>query len=409
MLVYVLNNNGEPLMPCSPAKARKLLKENKAKIVKRDIFTIQLLYGSSGYKQPISLGIDAGSKIIGVSATTEIKEVFAAEYTLRNDVSGLIADRKMYRISRRGRKTRYRKARFLNRKKTKQPGWIAPSIKHKIDCHVSLIDKIHSFLPISKVNVETAEFDIHKLKNPDIKPEHYAKGEQYGFENMKAYIRHRDGYTCQHCKGKTKDKRLEIHHIIFRSNGGTNQPSNLITLCATCHAKVHTRTAKLKVIKTPSFKDAAFMNIMRTRLLNRLSAKYTNVKNTFGYITKADRLRLGLDKSHNNDAFCISENLGAIKSNFIHKMKKVRCQNRQIHKALFSKGGKRKVNQSPYIVHGFRLFDKVKYDGREWFIFARRLSGYFTIKSIDFSSSHQNIQYKKLQLVHHRGSLIITK
>lgn len=86
MLVYVLNKHGKPLMPCKPSKARKLLKQGKAKIVQREPFTIQLIYGSSGYKQPITLGIDAGSKFIGVSATTEKQELFSAEVELRNDI-----------------------------------------------------------------------------------------------------------------------------------------------------------------------------------------------------------------------------------------------------------------------------------------------------------------------------------
>ena len=116
-------------MPCSPRKARLLLKQNKAKVIKREPFTIQLLYGSSGYKQPVNLGIDAGSKHIGISATTENNVLFEAEIELRDDIVKLLADRRQYRRSRRNRKTRYRQARFLNRKKPK--GWLAPSIQNK--------------------------------------------------------------------------------------------------------------------------------------------------------------------------------------------------------------------------------------------------------------------------------------
>ena len=150
MLVYVINKQGNPIMPCSVVKARKLLKSNKAKIVKRDIFTIQLLYNSSNYKQEINLGIDTGSVTVGISATTKKKELISAEYELRNDISDLLSDRKMYRRARRNR-LRYRQARFNNRVKSKHKGWLAPSIEHKINSHINIIGKLHKILPISKV------------------------------------------------------------------------------------------------------------------------------------------------------------------------------------------------------------------------------------------------------------------
>ena len=239
MLVYVLNKQGNPVMPCSSAKARKLLKDGKAKIVKRDIFTIQLIYGSSGYKQEITLGVDTGSKTIGLSATTKEKELFAGEYQLRNDISDLLSDRRMYRRSRRNRKTRYRKARFLNRVRTKNKGWLAPSVEHKIQSHINIIDRLHKILPIHKVVVELANFDIQKINNPDISGKDYQLGVAYGFENVKSYILFRDNYTCQHCKGKSKDSKLHVHHIVYRSQGGGNTVDNLITLCKTCHDKLH--------------------------------------------------------------------------------------------------------------------------------------------------------------------------
>ncbi len=158
MIVYVINKHGNPLMPCSPRKARLLLKQNKAKVIKREPFTIQLLYGSSGYKQPVNLGIDAGSKHIGISATTENNVLFEAEIELRDDIVKLLADRRQYRRSRRNRKTRYRQARFLNRKKPK--GWLAPSIQNKIESHLKIIAMAHKILPITKTTIEVAQFDI---------------------------------------------------------------------------------------------------------------------------------------------------------------------------------------------------------------------------------------------------------
>ena len=151
MLVYILNNYGKPLMPCSASKARKLLKENKAKVIKIEPFTIQLLYGSSGYKQEITLGVDAGSKVIGLSATTKSKELYSAEVQLRNDIVDLLSTRRQNRRMRRNR-LRYRKPRFLNRVKSKNKGWLAPSIENGNHA-VEFLQQIEKNVPLSKFNL----------------------------------------------------------------------------------------------------------------------------------------------------------------------------------------------------------------------------------------------------------------
>ncbi|MCZ0757190.1 RNA-guided endonuclease IscB, partial [Anoxybacillus sp. J5B_2022] len=193
--MYVINKHGNPLMPCSPRKARILLTNKKAKVVKRTPFTIQLLYGSSGYKQPISLGVDAGTKHVGLSATTKNQVLLEAEVQLRTDIQELLATRRQFRRSRRNRNTRDRKARFLNRKKPN--GWLAPSIQHKVDRHIKLVKWVHSMLPITHITVEVAQFDTQKIKNPDIQGAAYQQGEQLGFWNVREYVLYRDGHTCQ--------------------------------------------------------------------------------------------------------------------------------------------------------------------------------------------------------------------
>ena len=411
MLVYVLNNQGNPIMPCSSAKARRLLKDRKAKIVKRDIFTIQLLYSSSGYKQEITLGVDSGSKTIGLSATTKEKELFAGEYQLRNDISDLLSDRRMYRRARRGRKTRYRKPRFLNRVRTKNKGWLAPSVEHKIQSHVNIINRLHKILPINKVIVELANFDMQKINNPDIKGKDYQFGEAYGFENIKSYVLFRDDYTCQHCKGKSKDSKLHVHHIVFRSNGGSNNADNLIVLCKSCHDKLHLGKIELnkKGIKK-LHKDSTFMNIMKNSLVNRLQKSYQNFEVTYGYITKQNRYENNIDKTHRFDALTISGNFKAKHLNYMFYMKKVRCQNRQIHKAKILKGGIRKLNQAKYEIHNFRLFDKVKYENKEYFIFGRRNSGFFDIRNLEGEKVNKgSIGYKNLKLVLPRKNILIER
>ncbi len=226
-MVYVLNKDGQPIMPTeNHAKVRVLLKNNKAKVINRCPFTIQLLYECENATQSISLGIDAGSKHIGISATTESKVLYEADVELRNDIVNLLSTRQEARRSRRNRKTRYRKPRFDNRVSTKKKGWLAPSIKQKIQTHLTVVQKVHNILPISRITAEVASFDIQKIKNPDIKSTDYQQGEQLGFWNIREYVMFRDDHVCQCCKGKSKDKILNVHHIESRKVGG-DAPQNI--------------------------------------------------------------------------------------------------------------------------------------------------------------------------------------
>lgn len=394
MFVYVLNKNGEALMPCKPRKARKLLEKEKAKVVNRTPFTIQLLYGSSGYKQDINLGVDAGSKYIGLSATTEKRELFKAEVELRQDISKLLESRRILRRNRRSRKLRYRPVRFNNRRNRK--GKLPVSIQHKLDCHVTMIRKVCNILPVQNIIVETAEFDVHKLENPIVSGKEYQEGGQKDFYNVKSAVLNRDNYTCQICG--EKDTRLEVHHIQFRSKCGSNRMGNLVTLCSNCHWKIHNGELEFnKPVK--SFKHASHMNVMRKRLISSLKNIYDNIFETFGYLTKYNREKLGICKSHSNDAFVISHNFNAERLDVEYQYKKVRRHNRQLHKSKPSKGGIRRRNQSSYVVNGFRRFDKVMYNGIECFITGKRTSGYFQLKTFDGTVISHGVSSKKLKLL----------
>ena len=408
-MVYVLNIEGKPLMPCKEAKARKLLKENKAKIYKKEPFTIQLLFMCENQTQDITLGVDAGSKHIGLSATTKEKELYAADVELRNDIVDLLSTRRQNRRTRRNR-LRYRKPRFNNRVHSKKNGWLAPSVKQKIQTHFKVVEDIHKLLPITKIVVETASFDIQKIKNPEIHNEEYQQGEQLEFWNVREYVLFRDNHTCQCCKGKSKDKILNVHHIESKKTGG-NAPNNLITLCETCHKGYHNGTVELpKTIKRGmSFKDTTFMGIMRWSFYNRLKEIYPNVFMTYGYITKNIRIKNNLPKDHYIDARCISGNPNAEPLGYYFYQKKVRCHNRQIHKANILKGGKRRPNQASYLVKGFRLFDKVEFGGQICFIFARRNSGYFDIRKLNGEVISRSASWKKLKLLETRKSLLIER
>lgn len=409
MLVYVLNNIGHPLMPTERCgKVRRLLQQGKAKVVKRTPFTIQLLYDTTSYIQPITLGVDSGSKHIGLSATTKDRELYASEVMLRNDITNLLSTRREMRRARRNRKTRYRKARFNNRVHSKHKGWLAPSIEQKIQCHLTVIAQAHTILPITKIIVETASFDIQKIKNPTISSSEYQQGEQLGFWNVREYVLFRDDHTCQCCKGKSKDVVLNVHHIESRKTGG-NAPNNLITLCETCHKGYHNGTVKLPktIYRGMSFRDAAFMGIMRWTFYDKLKELYPDVSHTYGYITKNTRIENNLPKDHYIDARCISGNPTAQPLGYVFYQKKVRCHNRQLHRMTILKGGYRKRNQAPYIVKGFRLFDKVLCQWQECFIFARRNSGYFDLRKLDGTVIRCSASYKKLMLLEPRSNYLI--
>ena len=410
-MVYVLSQHGQPLMPTeNHAKVRALLKHGKAKVIQRCPFTIQLLYESTTHTQKINLGIDAGSKTIGVSATTDSKVLYESEVVLRNDIVELLSGRRALRNSRRSRKTRYRKPRFDNRKKP--DGWLAPSIRQKIETHVTVVGNVMKILPVTKIIVETASFDIQKIKNPEIEGDGYQHGEQLDFWNVREYVLFRDGHTCQCCKGKSKDNILNVHHIESRKTGG-NAPNNLITLCETCHKAYHKGIITLpkEIHRGMRFRDAAFMGIMRWAFYDRLKELYNplgaEVINTYGYITKNTRIEHGLPKEHYVDARCISDNPAAKPLDHYYFQKKVRCHNRQIHKNTILKGGIRKRNQASYEVKGFRLYDQVLWKGQKCFIFGRRSTGRMDLRLLDGTHINASVGHKNLKLLSMRKNYLI--
>lgn len=258
---------------------------------------------------------------------------------------------------------------------------------------------MYSILPVSKLIIEVAQFDTQKIKNPDISGKEYQEGEQLGFWNVREYVLARDGHKCQYCKGKSKDPILNVHHIESRKTGG-DSPSNLITLCKTCHKEFHKGNIKLKVSRGKSLRDAAVMGIMKWKLYDELKLLYPNIKMTFGYITKHDRINHGIEKSHVSDAFVISRNFDSYRLGYYYKWKLVRRHNRQIHKMKILKGGIKKPNQAPFKVFGFRLFDKVRYQDNVYFVYGRRLRGSFSIRDIN-GENKKDISYKKLKYINH--------
>ena len=398
---------GKPLMPCSPAKARHLLKAGKAKVVRRTPFTIQLTIATGETKQPVNLGVDAGYRHVGLSASTSKTELYASEVELRQDISELLSERRELRRTRRNRKTRYRAARFNNRVHSKKRDWLAPSVKNRINAHLSRIEEVLKILPVTAITVETAAFDLQLIQNPEIKGKEYQQGEQAGFWNVREYVLFRDGHVCQHCHGKSGEKVLNVHHLESRRTGG-DAPNNLITLCETCHKALHKGEIKLKAKRGGSLKAETFMGQARWEILNRLRAAHPELKisNTYGYLTKNTRIANGIAKSHCADAYCIAGNLKARHLEGYFFQKQTRRHNRKIHKLTILNGGVRKLNQAPYEIRGFRLFDKVQYRGETGFIFGRRATGYFDVRKLDGTRISACVSCKKLKPVEKRRTYL---
>ena len=410
-MVYVIAQNGKPLMPTEHhGKVRWLLKRKRARVVRHSPFTIQLLYGTGCERvQPVTLGVDTGYKTAGYSASTENKVLFEAEEEMRTDIPHLITERREKRSARRNRKTRYRQTRFDNRRRT--GGWLPPSVEARLSSHENMIAFISSFLPVSHIAIETAAFDIQKIKNPDIEGKGYQEGEQSGFWNTREYVLYRDGHTCRVCGGKSKGKVLEVHHIIRRSDGGTDRPENLITLCSHCHDGVHKETVKPNFKKAPQFKAETLMSIMRWELYRRLQELYgkENVSMTYGYLTKNTRITHKLEKSHHVDARCIAGHPEASSDEDWYYMRKTRNHNRKIHKDTILKGGEKKRNQTEKLIGGFGIFDIVRYGDDVCYIHGRRASGYFDIRKPDGTKIHSGIHYRNLTLVERVNTRLIER
>lgn len=376
MLVYILNHHGKPLMPCAPARARHLLKAGKAKVVRRDPFTIKLLFGSSGHVQNVVAGMDTGSKTIGVAAIANGQVVYQSEVSLRNDVSGKVEQRAMYRRNRRSRKTRYRPPRFDNRAASTRKSRLAPSIRSKVESHLRERDFVERILPVRRWKVELAVFDIHRITNPKANGTGYQDGPQKGYYNVKAYVLHRDDYQCQSGRKVKHDHHLHAHHKVFRSQGGGDAPSNLITLCESCHDALHAGAFTLKA-KRSRTKHATAVGIIKGAI-TRAGWEFDP---TFGYETKWKREQcLGWPKSHTNDAVAICCEDGEIIEPSIWVVRK-----RHVSKGDYQQTrGKRSEQRIPTgKLFGLRKFDLVSTPKGVGFVKGKRSSGYFAIAAFD--------------------------
>lgn len=416
----VLDQNGKPLMPTTRlGKVYRLLKTKKAHIVSYEPFTIQLDYEPDTHViQPMTLGVDSGAIHSGYSVANEQREYYNAEVIARDNISYRISDRSMYRRNRRSRKTRYRKPRFNNRK-NKKKGWLPPSLEQKVAVQLNEIDHLHRHFPIETIIVEVAEFDIQKIKNPDISGKEYQQGTLQGY-NIRNYLLEKHGRKCFYCDKEVSN--FEVEHMIPKAKGGSNRIDNLTLSCHSCNQKKGTLTAeefirqnlpaekvakKLKQLlkEKQLFKYMAHMNATRWTLYDAINDKYPNVKMTYGYITKYNRIQTGLPKAHHIDAKCITgfAQVPAFDTTVVKV--KMRRHNRQLHRATFSKGHVRKAASLPTVMFGFRLYDIVMYNNHQYYIKGRRSNGSFALVSVE-GLKEENRTYKKLVLLAHTNAYL---
>lgn len=386
MLVYVLDTNGQPLMPThNGAKVRVLLKQRRAKVVSKCPFTIKLLYESTSFTQPLTLGVDTGSKYVGSAvindSTSEI--LYESQVELRDDIKSKMDRRRQFRRTRRN-KLRYRPKRFNNRRTSKRKNRYTPTLISKFQGHTREVEFIKSILPINDIVLEVGEFDTQLLQNPTLAFHKwdYQRGELYQQENFKQAAKARDGYKCQ-CCGK-KDCRLEVHHLLPRSRGGSDKLANLITLCSDCHHLAHSSEEQLLAFQKKFGKRAKGMLRHATQmsvLRHMLQREYPDAELTYGFITKEMRRVTGLEKSHTIDACCIASRGVLFKNKNSNRYKK-KCVPKGYYARTDICGRKFTILPNGKIA-GFRRYDKVLYNNKEYFVVGRRLEGYIYLIDID--------------------------
>lgn len=383
-MVYVIAKNGKPLIPTKRfGKVRHLLKDGKAKCIRKNPFTIKLLYDSTEYTQELTLGVDTGSGTLGTAVSDkEGNIIYRSKVRVRNDITEKMKQRAIYRRDRRNRKTRYRQPRFLNRGNSTELNRLSPTVKSKIRSHEREIEFIYSILPITKLVLETGKFDMHLMKNSNMNRHWgYQKGINYGYRNTCEYVLERDNHKCQICKGKSNDSKLEVHHIVFQREHGADTEDNLVTLCHHCHTQLHKDYEYSKDVpyfkgkRKSNLKFASQMNVIRSQLLKM----YPNAIETYGFVTKANRLNSNLAKDHDYDACIIASagNVLEIKSKCFEKKCVADGDFQQ------TKGVRSEQRIPTCKIQGFRKFDLIRYLGKEYFIKGRMSSGYAILMDID--------------------------
>lgn len=324
MAVFVLDKRGKPLMPCSEKRARQLLERGRARVHKLTPFAIRLVdrLAEDIILQPVRLKVDPGSMGTGLAIVREssspegdcdLHVIALAEIIHRGALIGKkLAARRSMRRARRSRKTRYRAARFTNRRRP--AGWLAPSLKHRVVTTEAWVGRYCSLAPITALSLELVRFDLQKMENPEIRGVEYQQGTLAGYE-LREYLLEKWGRQCAYCDAT--DTPLEIDHIVARAQGGSDRVSNLCLACHPCNQKKAKRplaeflnkdterVSRILAMAKAPLRDAAAVNATRWELFNGLKSFGRPIETASGGRTKYNRQRLALPKSHAFDAMCV--------------------------------------------------------------------------------------------------------
>jgi 5-methylcytosine-specific restriction endonuclease McrA len=313
--VFLVDSNKTPMNPIHPSHARKLLESKKAAVFRRFPFTLimnRVVENIITY--PLTLKIDPGSKFTGIALVNNRNElIWGMELQHRGSIiKDSLEIRKAVRRGRRSRHTRYRQARFLNRKRPS--GWLAPSLKHRVLTTNTWVTRLCKFAPITFIVQELVRFDLQQLENPEISGIEYQQGELAGYE-VREYLLNKWSRKCSYCE--VENVPLQVEHIHAIGKGGTNKISNLCLACEKCNQKKGTQDVKLFLAKKPELlkkildqakrplKDAAAVNSTRWSLFNSLKSFGLPITTGSGGLTKFNRTRLNLPKTHWIDAACV--------------------------------------------------------------------------------------------------------
>jgi len=313
--VFVLDANRKPLTPCKPSLARKLLKVGKAKVFRLYPFTILLKKEVTEDPQPVTLKIDPGSKVTGLAILLDSSLIWVAELAHRGQaIKTSLESRRSLRRGRRSRHTRYRQARFLNR--TKPKVWLAPSLRHRVETTLTWVNKLSKLAPVKTIFQELVRFDLQKIENPEISGVEYQQGVLAGYE-VREYLLNKWERRCAYCSAENVP--LQVEHIHPKASGGTNRISNLCLACEPCNTKKGTQDIKIFLAKKPDvlkkilaqakrpLKDATAVNSTRWALFDRLKETGKVIITGSGGLTKFNRIRLELPKTHFFDAACVGD------------------------------------------------------------------------------------------------------
>jgi len=315
---FVLDADGNPLSPTKETKAWYMIRKGKAKLVSKFPMIIQLkrvVPKDEVCKDEIRCGIDDGALYVGIAIVqkcyTKNKVLFKGTIKQRKDVKHLMKIRKEYRQYHRYHK-RYRKKRFNNRVSSKRKGRIAPTILQKRQAVIRVIHKLNKWINITGFWLEDVAIDIRVLTD-GYKPYswQYQRSNKLD-ENIRKAVILRDGCKCMDCG--CVNTTLEVHHIKPRRLNGSNTLGNLITLCSKCHQKTIGREEKYmdKYFNMLSKNDdknlnyASHVMVGKNWLREQLS-KIGALHLTTGGNTANKRIDWNIEKTHSNDAICITD------------------------------------------------------------------------------------------------------